>query len=275
MATADIFGWIGSTIDQKYAIEALAGEGAFGRVYRATHLGFGEPIAVKCLGFPSVLTPVQRDAFLSGFVTEARLLHRLSRCTTGIVQALDVGAAVSPNGSWTPYIVMEWLEGRSLDADLEERRSRGLPPPPLADAMALLDPAAEALDVAHRQGVSHRDVKPSNLFLARTGEQATIKVVDFGIAKVIDDAAITPGAWSKTVVGVRAFTPQYAAPEQFHARHGPTGPWTDVFAFALIMVELVTGEPVLQGTDELELYAATVNVRNRLSKAALPGPNAV
>src|SRR3954469_17873213 len=103
----DPFGWVGSTLGEKLKVEAVVAEGGFGVVYRAVHLGFDEPIALKCLKLPAKLDGAAREAFLAAFTAEGKLLHRLSRSNVGIVQALDVGAAVSPNGTWTPYLALE------------------------------------------------------------------------------------------------------------------------------------------------------------------------
>src|SRR5262245_48904122 len=159
MQTGDPFGWVGSIIDGQFAVEEPAGEGAFGIVYRGRHLGFDVPVAIKCLKIPADLTSDQRDDFLSKFRDEARLLHRLSRRTMGIVQALDIGAAAAPTGQWTPYIVMEWLEGETLEQDLRRRREEARGARSLEDAMVLLAPVASALSIAHEENVSHRDVK--------------------------------------------------------------------------------------------------------------------
>ncbi|WP_233561906.1 protein kinase domain-containing protein, partial [Sorangium cellulosum] len=183
MQASDPFGWIGSIIDGQFAVEALAGEGAFGVVYRARHLGFDAPVAVKCLKIPTGLSPDQQDGFLAKFREEARLLHQLSRRTMGIVQALDIGAAAAPRGPWTPYIVMEWLEGETLEQDLKRRRAENVAPRSLGEAIKLLAPVASALAVAHDGNVSHRDVKPANLFLL--GDR--MKVLDFGLAKVFSE----------------------------------------------------------------------------------------
>src|SRR5262245_16970744 len=139
MDRRDPFGWIGKTIEGKYSIESMAGEGAFGVVYRGRHLGFDEPIAVKCLKLPDALEDVQAKV-LATFQNEARILHRLSRQTTGIVQALDVGAATAPSNQWTPFIVMEWLEGESLEVELKRRRDGGGQARTLAQAIDLLSP---------------------------------------------------------------------------------------------------------------------------------------
>ena len=93
----DPFAWTGATVDGKYRVDALVGEGGFGVVYRAYHLGFGEKVALKCLRIPPTLIGPDRDRFFSSFLAEGRLLHQLSKSTAGIVQALDVGGAVSPN----------------------------------------------------------------------------------------------------------------------------------------------------------------------------------
>ncbi|AUX48934.1 protein kinase [Sorangium cellulosum] len=290
MSAGDPFGWVGNTIADKLLIDAVAGEGAFGVVYRATHLGLEEQVAVKCLKLPAELAPDERLSLLDMFRREARLLHRLSRRTTGIVQALDVSAATSPGGQWTPYIVMEWLEGATLARHIEDRCASGRGPWPVDEALDLLAPAVSALALAHEERVSHRDVKPANLFLVGAGNSTTIKVVDFGIAKVIDasmplskalvdtrraadvaqggDAGATTRelAVSRTV---HAFTPLYGAPEQFNPKLGATGPWTDVFALGLILLELASGQQPIDGNDWAELYAACVDPRRRPGFAAL------
>ncbi|WP_437941293.1 protein kinase domain-containing protein [Sorangium sp. So ce341] len=253
MQASDPFGWVGSIIDGQFAVEALAGEGAFGVVYRARHLGFDAPVAVKCLKIPTGLGPDQQDAFLAKFREEARLLHQLSRRTMGIVQALDIGAAAAPNGPWTPYIVMEWLEGETLEQDLRRRRAENAPPRSLTEAIKLLAPVASALAVAHDENVSHRDVKPANLFLL--GDR--MKVLDFGLAKVFSETPTFAEALVQTGRTFRAFTPQYGAPEQFSPRFGATGPWTDVYAMALILIEVASGQPALSGGDVIQLFVAS------------------
>src|SRR5688572_29825423 len=145
MQPTDPFGWVGATIDGQFAVDAVAGEGAFGVVYRGTHIGLDAPIAIKCLKLPTELSKEEKQSFLATFRDEARILHRLSRRTLGIVQALDVGAATAPNGQWTPYTIMEWLEGETLEEDLRKRRAAGVSPRGLDEAIALLAPAASAL----------------------------------------------------------------------------------------------------------------------------------
>ncbi|WP_437586248.1 bifunctional serine/threonine-protein kinase/formylglycine-generating enzyme family protein [Sorangium sp. So ce1000] len=277
MAPSDPFGWVGATIGGKYRLDAVIGEGGFGVVYRGQHLGFDEPVAVKCLKLLGSLAPAERASFQRMLLDEGRLLHRLSRASAGIVQALDTGAAVSPSGEWTPYLVLEWLHGAPLDREIAERRARGEAARPLAEAVALLAPAAYALEVAHAQGVAHRDVKPANLFLAEIGGRRTLKVLDFGIAKVLGELSSMTQAMAETGNALRAFTVHYGAPEQFHPRFGATGPWTDVFALALVLIEVASGNRALLGSDVTQLYIAATDpaFRPSLRGAGVSAPDAV
>ncbi|XXT15934.1 bifunctional serine/threonine-protein kinase/formylglycine-generating enzyme family protein [Sorangium sp. So ce429] len=277
MAPSDPFGWVGATIGGKYRLDAVIGEGGFGVVYRGHHLGLDEPVAVKCLKMLGSLPPAEREAFQRMLLNEGRLLHRLSRASAGIVQALDAGAAVSPSGEWTPYLVLEWLDGAPLDRDIAERRARGDAARPLAEAVALLAPAAHALEAAHAQGVAHRDIKPANLFLAEIGGRRTMKVLDFGIAKVLSELSSMTQAMAETGSTLRAFTIHYGAPEQFHQRFGATGPWTDVFALALVLIEVASGNRALLGSDVTQLYIAATDpaFRPSLRGAGVSAPDAV
>ncbi|WP_437630608.1 SUMF1/EgtB/PvdO family nonheme iron enzyme [Sorangium sp. So ce854] len=277
MAPSDPFGWVGATIGGKYRLDAVVGEGGFGVVYRGHHLGLDAPVAVKCLKQLGALAPAERASFQRMLLDEGRLLHRLSRVDAGIVQALDAGAAVSPSGEWTPYLVLEWLDGAPLDRDIAERRARGEPARPIAEAVALLAPAARALEAAHAQGVAHRDVKPANLFLAEIGDRRTMKVLDFGIAKVLGELSSVTQAMAQTGGALRAFTVHYGAPEQFHHRFGATGPWTDVFALGLVLIEVASGNRALLGSDVTQLYIAATDpaFRPSLRGAGASAPDAV
>src|SRR5688572_28214982 len=264
----DRFGWVGGTVDGKYRVDAVVGSGGFGVVYRAHHLGFEQKVALKCLRVPEQLTSGEREHFREMFLAEARLLHQLSRATAGIVQALDLGAAVSPTKQWTPYLVLEWLEGEPLSQFLAARRSAGQGGLPLAEAIALLEPSARALSVAHAQGVAHRDIKPPNLFLARIGNRDVLKILDFGIAKVMAETESVTRAFEETGASLQAFTARYGAPEQFSRRYGATGPWTDVFALALVLVEIVAGRPALEGADAAQLFVQSADPDHRPTLAA-------
>ena len=118
MPAADHFGWVGSTIDEQFLVEAVAGEGAFGVVYRGMHLGFEHPIAIKCLKLPPTLTPQLVDQFGSKFRDESRILYRLSQGNLNVVRSIASGSWTDPKiGIVVPYMVLEWLEGRSVAND--------------------------------------------------------------------------------------------------------------------------------------------------------------
>ncbi|MFO0619013.1 MAG: bifunctional serine/threonine-protein kinase/formylglycine-generating enzyme family protein [Polyangiaceae bacterium] len=255
----DPFDLAGVTIDGKYRIASVVGDGGFGVVYRGVHKGFGELIAIKCLKLPTTLDEKQRADFLERLQDEGRLLHRLSKASSGIVQALDVGAFTSPDGRWIPYLILEWLEGDTLGQFLKQRaddKEGGLT---VVEAVQLLGPAARALGVAHQQKIAHRDVKPANIFLTEVGGKRTTKVLDFGIAKVLLDQGTFTMALEATGTAPTAFTPRYGAPEQFNKQRGATGPWTDVFALALVLVECVCGRRALEGDDPTQLYIASAD----------------
>lgn len=268
----DLFGWVGGTVDGKYRVDEVVGRGGFGVVYRAHHLGFDQTVALKCLLLPKTLTGPDRDRFRETFLSEGRLLHQLSRSTTGIVQALDLGASVSPNKHWTPYLVLEWLDGRPLDRDFAERRAAGQGGRSFPEALELLAPPARALALAHTQGIAHRDIKPANLFLTHLAGSAVVKVLDFGIAKVMAESESVTRAFEETGASVQAFTARYGAPEQFSRRYGATGPWTDVFALALVFIEAVTGRHTLEGSDAAQLFVAAANPEHRPTLRALGQP---
>jgi serine/threonine protein kinase len=259
----DPFELCGETIGDKYRIDEAVGKGGFGVVYRGVHTGFDEPIAVKCLKIPGELGEAERQELLRRLKDEGRVLHRLSKSTSGIVQALDVGAMTTPNGRWVPYLVLEWLEGETLAQHLRHRLTRGKGALSLDAAIELLEPAARALEVAHRQKVAHRDVKPENIYLTEVSGERTLKVLDFGIAKVLTQHATFTAAPAATQQQASAFTPSYGAPEQFNKKRGATGPWTDVFALALIIVEAVSGERALDGDDATQLYIAAADPSSR------------
>lgn len=255
----DPFDLAGVTIDGKYRIASVVGDGGFGVVYRGVHKGFGELIAIKCLKLPTTLDEKQRADFLERLQDEGRLLHRLSKASSGIVQALDVGAFTSPEGKWIPYLILEWLEGDTLGQFLKHRSDSGDGGLSVVDAVQLLAPAARALGVAHQQKIAHRDVKPANIFLSEVGGKKTTKVLDFGIAKVLLDQGTFTMALEATGTAPTAFTPRYGAPEQFNKQRGATGPWTDVFALALVLVECVCGRRALEGDDPTQLYIASAD----------------
>ena len=263
MPEGDMLQLIGRTIADKYAIESVVGEGGFATVYRAMHIIWKRPVALKVFTSLSNFSEKDRQKLLDEFIQEGALLADLSARSAAIVQARDIGTLDTPKGG-VPYMVLEWLEGATLEAVLTDEKARRLPLRSMADAVHLIDSAGQALALAHRKGIAHRDVKPGNVFVIGDPRgEATVKILDFGIAKVVNDAQKMGGAFTKTSGQVTSFTPAYGAPEQFSRTHGSTGPWTDVFALALILVELVTGREPLEGDDFVQLAVASGNKDRR------------
>jgi formylglycine-generating enzyme required for sulfatase activity/serine/threonine protein kinase len=253
----DPLGIIGTTVSAKYDVEEVVDEGGFSVIYRARHRIWSQPVALKCFKLWSRIAPAKREALLEDFIREGALLSHLSRRSATIVQARDVGTFTTPNGAWVAYLVLEWLEGSSLEAILTEQKSW-----PQARVMRVLEPVAAALDLVHREGIAHRDIKPANIFVTGPldGDDMFVKVLDFGIAKVVGSAGLE---FAQTQGEMTSFTPRYGAPEQFTRTHGPTGPWTDVYALALVFCELVSGRRALEGHNFIELGMSSADTARR------------
>ncbi len=263
MNEQDPFGIIGRTLDGQYRVEAFVGEGSFSAVYRGMQDGLGEACAVKCLKLPGGLEPDLIETFVRRFRDESKLHYRLAQGNLNIARSLAAGSfAVEATGQVVPYIVFEWLEGRTLAQEMHVRREVGDGPMVIEEAVRVLRTAADALAFAHSQGVVHRDVTPSNLFLLRAAHPPRTKVLDFGLAKVVSDHAMDLGPRAPTMGFLKLFSPAYAAPEQFDQRFGAIGPWTDVYAFAQILVELQLGRALCDG-ESLADYAKIAMSRDR------------
>jgi serine/threonine protein kinase len=212
-----------------YRIERLLGEGGMGGVYVATQLSTSAQRALKLMQPHLAL-----DATLCRrFEQEARISTRIR--SDHVVQVLAAGVDEETR---TPYIVMELLEGETLAALAE--RAAPLPPAQVAELFLQL---CHALAAAHAVGVVHRDLKPENVFVAtsqRPGVPFTVKVLDFGIAKLVADA----GTKSTEPLG----TPLWMSPEQTQPDQ-PVTPASDVWALGLLAFYLLTGRPLWRGLD--------------------------
>lgn len=255
----DPLGLSGQLLDGRYRVAHFVAEGGFGYVYRAEHVLWRRPLAVKV--FKRVLGGDSEEKLKEAFIREGALLNELSRKTTGIVQSHDVGTWRGPQGGLHLFTVLEWLEGRTLASLITAERVKGAAAGwPIERILDTLAPIAEALAVAHGSGVAHRDVKPSNIFLLAEAAGTTAKLLDFGVAKVAGEHA---EGFLSTGTGITAFTVEYAAPEQFERRWGTTGPWTDVHALALIAVELLLGRHPITGKGTLQAYLHICNPGDR------------
>lgn len=227
-----------------YQLDRLIGEGGFGQVWLAHALAGGERVAIKILHLelvPSV------DA-MTRFQRELDAIERLDH--PNVVRGLGHGTL--PDGR--PYLILEYIEGPSLREVLHERG--GLPP---AEMLTILEPLCEALHVAHAAGLVHRDVKASNVILARRGGAIRPVLLDFGLVKLTDQ--IGPGLTSsRSMLG----TPAAMAPEQMRGQ--PVDARTDIYALGLLAYHALTGQPAFGGAPGVvQSYLAVHGPRPRPS----------
>jgi serine/threonine-protein kinase len=261
---ADPFGLVGQVLDGQFRVERHVGEGGFSVVYKGTHVGLGEPIAVKCLKLPLALGSALVETFVQRFRDESRLHYKLSQGNLHIARSIASGTTMAPaTSALVPYTVLEWLDGRSLAEELNERRAQGGTGRPMAEVVRLFDSAVDALAYAHSQGVVHRDLNPGNFFLARTPAGPKLKVLDFGVAKVLADSTLAMGHAARTLGNIRMFAPAYGAPEQFDDRLGPIGPYTDVYALVLVLIEALSDRGVVEGEHIGEFAMQTLDAARR------------
>ncbi len=262
----DLFRIVGTMQAGAYHVEQVVAEGGFAVVYKADHKAFRAPVALKCLKVPGQLSQAHQAEFLERFREEAELLFRLSASIPTVVRPLHVGVLETDTGAFAPFIALEWLDGKTLDKILEDRRADRLRPMPLKKVVRLLTPVAHALDRAHHfpgpegeTSILHRDLKPENILIADVHGEEVAKILDFGIGKVKSAATQIVGKQSSQVDELSAFTPAYGAPEQWlPKRYGQTGPWTDVWGFAITVVEAVCGHAPFEG-DSVAIMGSAVD----------------
>ncbi|MEW6735857.1 MAG: protein kinase [Acidobacteriota bacterium] len=216
----------GTVLDGKYRIDDKIGAGGFGAVYRATHLAMKRPIAVK------VFRPSPGNDSVEGlerFQQEAVSACRINH--PNAVAVLDSG--ISPEG--IAYLVMELLEGHPLTAELKEKQVLSI-----RRMMEIMLPICDVLHKAHSAGIVHRDIKPDNIFLHRSTEGEIVKVVDFGIAKLMDTNSDMDKR-NLTATGGLVGTPVYMSPERLG--HKAYDGRSDVYSLGVMLYEMLCGKP--------------------------------
>lgn len=269
----DLFALVGTVVDQRYVVEAVVGEGGFGVVYRARHQDLTGRVAIKVLKVPHHFPTDAKNLLNERFREEGRTLSKLAE-HPNIVRVLHYGLldATDSVAAGAPYLVLEWLDGTSLEEELDHRRAMGGGTILEAEALELMIPVVDALAYAHQSGVAHRDIKPANIILIPRGRRLVPKLVDFGIAKAMQEGERRSQLLTHTSSGFHAFSPQYGAPEQFQPkRFGPTGPWTDVHAIGLVLCEMVTGRAVFDGEELADvIVSATAAHRPTPQRRGVP-----
>lgn len=233
----------GDIVDRRYAIKREIAHGGVGTIFEAEHAQMGRSVAFKCLRPEHAA----RDESCARLEREAAILGRLRH--ENIVLGLDAG---TDNGA--PFVVLELLEGRSLEGVLSVRQRL-----PIEHVVHIGRHLASALAAAHARGVVHRDVKPGNVFLSLDADRReTAKLLDFGIAAftgTVDTASVPKLTKQDALIG----TPEYMAPERLLSKDAAS-PRADVYAAGVTLYECLTGTVPFSGNyGEVLLKASTTD----------------
>jgi tRNA A-37 threonylcarbamoyl transferase component Bud32 len=219
----------GALVRGKYRILAKVGQGGMGAVYKALHLAFDELRALKVISTELVTD----ELFVKRFKHEAVITRKLQHPHAVRVEDIDEAE------DGRPFIVMEYIEGRSLKKLIQDEG-----PLPVPRVCTIIKQAASALDAAHHLGMVHRDIKPDNIVLVETPEGEQAKVLDFGIAK-IKEARLGGEAAGMTLTGAGVVigTPQYMSPEQAMGKRGDElDGRSDLYSLGIVMYQMLTGD---------------------------------
>ncbi len=222
------------TVVGAYCIQGLVGVGGMGSVYRAIHEGTARAVAIKVLREDQLT----QERAIDRMMREAAILASVSH--PGLPRFHECGLLEDGR----PWIAMELVEGTPL----AQRMQRSLMS--AHEVMALLGAVAEVLDAAHQRGVTHRDLKPDNIFLTPDDPQFPVRVIDWGIAHHLDGSRFTN---MNEAIG----TPTYMAPEQ--ARGGPTDGRCDIYGLGIVAYQALTGRPPFVGATSVEILVQHLN----------------
>lgn len=248
----------GTLVDERYEILEALGVGGFATIYKAHQRYVDRLVAVKLL-HTSWLDSEHRDLIVARFEREAQASTRIRH--PNVVTTFDYGVW---DEQQAPYLVMEYLDGEDLEAVLATHGSL-----PLRQTLELLIPCVEGLAELHLLGFVHRDLKPQNLFLADPGtDLERLVLLDFGIAGLAESSSSNPRL---TMLGQMPGTPQYVAPELVFVE--PVTPAVDIYQMGLILVEILTGAPVVpQYEDPTECIQAHIGGDLNIPESLMWGP---
>jgi serine/threonine protein kinase len=245
--------FVGTVLDGQYQIESLLGKGGMGAVYLARHILLGDRVAIK------ILPPEVRNnaEWLRRFRREGQAARRFRHANA--VTVYDLRTA-SDN---TIYMVMEYVEGHTLDAELRKRGRFTA-----AEAFEVLEPIMSVLNTAHAMGVVHRDLKPENIMIGKTQTdgETPIKLLDLGIAKMREIAGVdSTGTTELTMAGQVLGTPYYMSPEQWGEISRDGNPEidgrTDLYSLGLVAYQMISGARAYSANTLHELRREHINVK--------------
>ncbi len=230
---------VGVVVADRYRIERLLGEGAMGAVFAARHTKLGRMVAIK------LMPPEDKHEAEAARRFEQEAVAAASVARKGVVEVLDFG--VDPHVG--AYIVMELLEGESLEARI--RREKTLSP---TITIALLAPVLDALSSVHARSIVHRDLKPANLFVSRNEDgEEVVKILDFGVSRVREGRRA-----ATTAAGVVVGTPRFMAPEQARGV-ADLDARADLYAVGAIAYACLTGRPPYADLGYVDVIAAILS----------------
>jgi len=249
---------VGDVLAKKYRLERLVGEGGTGVVVAARHVQLDRLVAIKFLR-----TALASDEIRTRFEREARAIGQIE--SEHVVLVLDVGAL----DDYSPYMVMEYLDGRDLARVLKEDGTLSI-----EDTVDCMLQVCQALEQAHANGIIHRDLKPANLFLTRREDGGPhIKVVDFGISKILDPKLMGDGPSEMTLAFTVLGSPRYMAPEQLRNSKDVDGR-ADLWSLGAVMFQLVTGQPAFAADNNVHASLAVMTTEPPLLRSLAPQASA-
>lgn len=231
---------IGTTFLGKYEIVRLIGKGGMGLVYQARHVELDTQVAIKILN----ANFVEDNEAIERFKREARTVAKLEH--PNIVKVFDYGVEDA-----VCYLVMEYLVGESLRTRLKTSGKM-----PFSDVVDFIRDIANVLDFVHTKGIIHRDLKPDNIFFHKDEKHETLKLLDFGIAKLSN---ITRSGESLTLTGSIFGTPQYMSPEQCEGK--VLDARSDIYALGIILYEMFSGRRPFEADNALSFMYAQVHTK--------------